>query len=68
MKLPSSDEQTCFFFSLLVSLAYAAAEFGMEFGNNGDAPEHLTSNIYNAKSASAWPIVSQLAFFHSHSH
>jgi len=38
------------------SLAYAEAEFGMEFGNNGDAPEHLTSDIFNAKSASAWPI------------
>jgi len=41
---------------IITSLAFAVAEFEMMFGNNGDAPEHLTSNIYNAKSASAWPI------------
>jgi len=38
------------------SLAYAAAEFAMEFGNNGDDPGHLTADIHNAKSAFSWPI------------
>jgi len=40
----------------ITSLAYAEAEFAMEFGNNGDDPKHFTANIYYAKSVSAWPI------------
>jgi len=40
----------------ITSLAYAAAEYGMSFGNNGDSPEHLTADLHNAKAALAWPI------------
>jgi len=42
----------------LTSLSYAEFEFGMSFGNNGDAPEHLTADLLNARAELAWPIAS----------
>jgi phosphate transport system substrate-binding protein len=39
------------------SALYAVLEVGLTFGNNGDAPSHLTANVVNAQGAKAWPIV-----------
>eukprot|EP00667_Euglena_gracilis_P012691 EG_transcript_13054 len=40
------------------SVQYAMLELGLAFGNNGDAPEHLTADLYNARNPLAWPIAS----------
>eukprot|EP00667_Euglena_gracilis_P012602 EG_transcript_12957 len=40
------------------SVQYALLEKGLSFGNNGDAPAHLTADLYNALNPLAWPIVS----------
>eukprot|EP00667_Euglena_gracilis_P018733 EG_transcript_19926 len=39
-----------------ISVQYAVMELGLSFGNNGDDPAHLTSNIYGAVNPLAWPI------------
>lgn len=38
------------------SLNYAVLQQGLEFGNNGDNPDHLTADLMNAPGTSAWPI------------
>eukprot|EP00667_Euglena_gracilis_P000509 EG_transcript_509 len=38
------------------SVQYAVMELGLSFGNNGDDPTHLTSDIYGALNPLAWPI------------
>eukprot|EP00667_Euglena_gracilis_P001143 EG_transcript_1143 len=40
------------------SVQYAVLELGMNFGNNGDNPTHLTADIVNAQGPNAWPISS----------
>eukprot|EP00667_Euglena_gracilis_P009111 EG_transcript_9248 len=39
------------------SVQYAVLEKGLSFGNNGDDPQHLTSDISNALNPLAWPFV-----------
>jgi len=41
-----------------ISVFYAVSELGQSFGNNGDAPSHLTADLMGAKSELAWPMVS----------
>jgi len=42
------------------SVFYAVSELGRSFGNNGDAPSHLTADLMGAKSELAWPMVSYI--------
>jgi hypothetical protein len=38
------------------SIAFAMLEKGLQFGNNGDPPDKLTSDIMDSSGDSSWPI------------
>eukprot|EP00668_Euglena_longa_P026219 GGOE01032811.1.p1 GENE.GGOE01032811.1~~GGOE01032811.1.p1 ORF type:complete len:1138 (-),score=365.29 GGOE01032811.1:18-2984(-) len=41
----------------VLSTTYAVLELGLSFGNNGEDPSHLTSDLSNAQGVDAWPLV-----------